>query len=157
MKSTLITSFIMALQASCVWAQFDNMFTSYNNLVLYNNITQSNLVNWTSIVTLVNAASTTEKALSGGTSSFYETYKTDLEIVSSLSLAGFSYSSISTGMCPKENTSFNEMIASSVALERDSAKKNTADARSQALANILMDLSSSFLVHLLLVMISWQV
>ena len=138
MKSTqFITSFIlMTLHASCAWAQFDNMFTSYNNLVLYNNITQSNLVDWTNIVTFVNAASTTEKALSEGTSSFYETYKKDLEIVSSLALAGFSYSSISTGMCPKENTSFNEMIASSVALERDSAKKNTDDARGQALANI---------------------
>lgn len=135
MKSTVITSFIYTLHASCVLAQFDNMFTSYNNLVLYNNITQSNLMNWTNIVTFLNAASTTEEALSGGTSSFYETYKKDSGFIG-LTLDGFSFSSLSTGMCPKESTSFNEMIASSVALERDSVKKNTDDARSQALASI---------------------
>ncbi|GFH61698.1 predicted protein [Chaetoceros tenuissimus] len=92
-------------------------------------------MDWTNIVTFLNAASTTKEALSGGTSSFYETYKTDSGIIG-LTLTGFSFSSISTGMCPKESTSFTEMIASSVALERDSVKKNTDDARSQALAVI---------------------
>lgn len=135
MKSSLIASFIFTQIVSCAWAQFDNMFTSSNSLVLYNNITQSNLMNWTNISTFLNAASTTEKALSGGTSSFYETYKTDSGIIG-LTLTGFSFSSTSTGMCPKESTSFTEMIASSVALERDSVKKNTDDARSQALAVI---------------------
>ena len=138
MNSTLIASFIFTLYISCALAQFDNMFTSYNNLILSNNVTQSNLMDWTNIVTFLNAASTTEKSLAEGTSSFYETYKKDLQIIAGLSLDGFSFSSFSTGMCPKESTSFNKMIASSVKVERDNAKKKTDDTRGQELA-ILYD------------------
>lgn len=137
MKLTLIfiASSIYTQHANYAWAQFDNMFTSYNNLILYNNISQSNLMEWTNITTFLNAASTTKEALSGGTSSFFETYKKDSGVIG-LTLESFTFSSLSTGMCPKESISFNEMVASSVALERDSVKKNTDDARSQALASI---------------------